>query len=237
MSSEQDGSGSFPRIRLIPVLDPRLDPGGRLQAWTRAHLGTVSAGGVFVVVRLRVVVEELQLRRAHHAAPRPVARRAGSSRAGGTRVGGAAGKQTRRLKERGRSQEILLDHLGGIRGSAQVRVKPKLILTGSSADLRRRARPRRPTGNQEATGGTSCSTGGVQPDVPDGPGGRGQRAHEMGDVVWNVDGQRGDLRLHRLHRRLRSFSLHLLAAGQSREGDLDVGAGEPEGAPAGGDQG
>lgn len=57
----------------------------------------------------------------------------------------------------------------------------------------------------------------------------------MSDVVWNVDGQRGDLGLHRFHRRLRSFALGLLPAGQGRECDLDVGAGEPEGAPVRGE--
>lgn len=54
----------------------------------------------------------------------------------------------------------------------------------------------------------------------------------MRDVVWNVDGQRGDLGLHRLHGRLRGFTLGFLPAGQRRKRDLDVGAGEPEGAPA-----
>lgn len=54
----------------------------------------------------------------------------------------------------------------------------------------------------------------------------------MSHVVWNVDGQRGDLGLHRLHRRLRGFALGFLPAGQRRERDLDVGAGEAEGAPA-----
>lgn len=54
----------------------------------------------------------------------------------------------------------------------------------------------------------------------------------MSDVVWNVDGQRGDLGLHRLHRGLWSFTLHLLPGGQGRECDLDVCAGEPERAPA-----
>lgn len=54
----------------------------------------------------------------------------------------------------------------------------------------------------------------------------------MSDVVWNVDGQRGDLGLHRLHWGLWSFALHLLPGGQSRECDLDVCAGEPERAPA-----
>lgn len=54
----------------------------------------------------------------------------------------------------------------------------------------------------------------------------------MGDVVWNVDGQRGDLRLHRLHRRLGQLPLHLLPGGQRREGDFDVCAGEAERAPA-----
>lgn len=73
----------------------------------------------------------------------------------------------------------------------------------------------------------SCS-----PIVPDGAGRRRQRAHEVSNVVWNVDGQWGDLRLHRLHRGLRSLALHFLPTGQGRERDLDVGAGEPEGAPA-----
>lgn len=54
----------------------------------------------------------------------------------------------------------------------------------------------------------------------------------MSDVVWNVDGQRGDLGLHGLHRRLRRLTLGFLPAGQRRKRDLDVGAGEPEGAPA-----
>lgn len=57
----------------------------------------------------------------------------------------------------------------------------------------------------------------------------------MSHVVWNVDGQRGDVRLHRLHRGLRGFALGFLPAGQRCEGDLDVGAGEAEGAPAAGD--
>lgn len=60
-----------------------------------SHLGTVPSGGVFVVLRLRVVIDELQLCRAHHAAAHPVARRAGASRAGGARVGGAATGQSR----------------------------------------------------------------------------------------------------------------------------------------------
>lgn len=58
----------------------------------------------------------------------------------------------------------------------------------------------------------------------------------MSHVVWNVDGQRGDLGLHRLHRGLRGFALGLLPAGQRRERDLDVGAGEAEGAPAAGER-
>lgn len=67
--------------------------------------------------------------------------------------------------------------------------------------------------------------------VPDGAGGRRQRAHQVSDVVWNVDGQRGDLRLDRFDGRLRSFALQLLPAGQRRERDLDVCAREPERAP------
>lgn len=56
----------------------------------------------------------------------------------------------------------------------------------------------------------------------------------MSHVVWNVDGQRGDLGLHRLHRGLRGFALGFLPAGERRKRDLDVGAGEAEGAPAAG---
>lgn len=53
----------------------------------------------------------------------------------------------------------------------------------------------------------------------------------MRDVVWNVDGEGGDVGLHWFHRGLRSFALHFLPAGQGCECDFDVGAGEPEGAP------
>lgn len=54
----------------------------------------------------------------------------------------------------------------------------------------------------------------------------------MRDVVWNVDGEGGDLGLHWFHWGLRSFALHFLPTGQGCERDLDVRAGEPEGAPA-----
>lgn len=57
----------------------------------------------------------------------------------------------------------------------------------------------------------------------------------MSHVVWNVDGQRGDLGLHRLHRGLRGLALGFLPAGERRKRDLDVGAGEAEGAPAEGE--
>lgn len=70
--------------------------------------------------------------------------------------------------------------------------------------------------------------------LPDGAGGRRQGAHGVSHVVWNVDGQRGDLGLHRLHRRLQGFALGFLPAGERRKRDLDVGAGEAEGAPAAG---
>lgn len=72
--------------------------------------------------------------------------------------------------------------------------------------------------------------------LPDGAGGRRQGAHGVSHVVRNVDGQRGDLRLHRLHRGLRGFALGFLPAGQRRKRDLDVGAGEAEGAPAAGER-
>lgn len=58
----------------------------------------------------------------------------------------------------------------------------------------------------------------------------------MSHVVWNVDGQRGNLGLHRLHRGLRGFALGFLFAGKRRKRDLDVGAGEAEGAPAAGER-
>lgn len=68
--------------------------------------------------------------------------------------------------------------------------------------------------------------------VPDGAGGRRQRAHQVSDVVWNVDGKWGDLRLYWFHWGLWRLSLGLLPAGQRREVDLNVGAGKPERAPA-----
>lgn len=54
----------------------------------------------------------------------------------------------------------------------------------------------------------------------------------MSDVVWNVDGQWGDLGLYWFHGGLWSFAFHFFPAGQGRECDLDVCAGEPESAPA-----
>lgn len=66
---------------------------------------------------------------------------------------------------------------------------------------------------------------------PDGAGGWGQGAYEVGDVVWNVDGQRRHLVLDGLDRWLRHVPTLLLIAGQGCERDLDVGAGEPETAP------
>lgn len=54
----------------------------------------------------------------------------------------------------------------------------------------------------------------------------------MSDVVWNVDGQRGDLGLYWFHWGLWSVALHFLPSGQGCECDLDVCAGEPESAPA-----
>lgn len=57
------------------------------------HLGTVPSGGLFVVLRLGVVVDELQLRRADHTTSHPVAWRASAPRAGGARVSSTAGQQ------------------------------------------------------------------------------------------------------------------------------------------------
>lgn len=53
----------------------------------------------------------------------------------------------------------------------------------------------------------------------------------MSDVVWNVDGQGGDLRLYWFHWGLWSLALHFLPTGQRCECDLDVCTGEPECAP------
>ena len=53
----------------------------------------------------------------------------------------------------------------------------------------------------------------------------------MGNVVWNVDGQRRDLRLDRLLRGLRGVPPIFLAAGKCGEGNLDICAGESERAP------
>lgn len=53
----------------------------------------------------------------------------------------------------------------------------------------------------------------------------------MGDVVRNVDGQRGDLGLDRFHRRLRRVPAVSLVAGQGSECNFDIRAGKPESAP------
>lgn len=66
--------------------------------------------------------------------------------------------------------------------------------------------------------------------VPDGAGGRGQGAHEMGDVVRYVDGERRDLWLNGFHWRFR-FGLLALDAGQRGERDLYIGAGKAKRAP------
>lgn len=66
--------------------------------------------------------------------------------------------------------------------------------------------------------------------VPEGAGGRGQGAHEMGDVVWYADGERRDLWLNGFHWRFR-FVLLTLDAGQRGERDLYVGAGKSKRAP------
>lgn len=69
--------------------------------------------------------------------------------------------------------------------------------------------------------------------LPDCPRRGRQRAHEVGNVVWDVDGEGGDLRLHRLDGRLGGFTLFPLHTRQRREVDLNVSAGETEGAPVG----
>ena len=69
--------------------------------------------------------------------------------------------------------------------------------------------------------------------LPDCARGRGQGAHEVGDVVRDVYGQWGDVRLGRLHGGLGRLPLRLLAAGQRSEADLYVGAGEAERTPGG----
>lgn len=68
-------------------------------------------------------------------------------------------------------------------------------------------------------------------DVPDCPCWRGKRTHQVGYVIWNVDGQGGDLRLDGFHRGLWGVPLILLVAGQGGECDLDVCAGEAKCAP------
>lgn len=84
-----------PKATLIAVRTNQMDG--------RTHLGTVAPRGVLLVFRLRVVVDQLQLGRADHAAAHPVARRASAPRAGGTRVCSAAVKTDKTDKE-------LLDH-------------------------------------------------------------------------------------------------------------------------------
>lgn len=68
--------------------------------------------------------------------------------------------------------------------------------------------------------------------LPDGAGGGGKWAHQVSDVIWNVDGQRGYLRLDCFHRGLRGILSLLLLSRQDCESDLDVRAGESESAPS-----
>lgn len=58
-----------------------------------------------------------------------------------------------------------------------------------------------------------------------------QRAHEMGDVVRNVDGQRGNLRLDGLDRWFRHVPWLLFVIGQRCERDLYTCAGKSEATP------
>lgn len=67
--------------------------------------------------------------------------------------------------------------------------------------------------------------------IPYGAGGGGKGAHQVSDVIWNVDGQRGYLRLDRFHWGLGRILSLLLFSGQNCESDLDVCAGESENAP------
>lgn len=67
--------------------------------------------------------------------------------------------------------------------------------------------------------------------IPDGSCGGGEGADEVGHGVWNVDGQRRDVSLHRLHRGLGRLLFLPLLAGQGSERDLDVCARKPERAP------
>lgn len=69
------------------------------------------------------------------------------------------------------------------------------------------------------------------PLSPDGASGWRQWAHEVGDVVWNVDGQWGNLGLDGLDRWFRHVPWLLLVIGQGCERDLYTGAGEPETTP------
>lgn len=70
------------------------------------------------------------------------------------------------------------------------------------------------------------------PLSPDGASGWRQWAHEVGDVVRNVDGQWGNLGLDGLDRWFRHVPWLLLVIGQGGERDLYTGAGEPEATPA-----
>lgn len=71
----------------------------------------------------------------------------------------------------------------------------------------------------------------IMPLSPDGASGWRQWAHEVGDVVWNVDGQWGNLGLDGLDRWFRHVPWLLLVIGQGCERDLYTSAGEPETTP------
>lgn len=60
---------------------------------------------------------------------------------------------------------------------------------------------------------------------------RWEGTHQVGDVVWNVDGQRRDLGLDRFHRRLRRVPAVSLVTGQGSECNFDICTGKSENAP------
>ncbi len=51
---------------------------------------------------------------------------------------------------------------------------------------------------------------------------RREGTHQVGDVIWNVDGQRRDLGLDRFHRRLRRVPAVFLVTGQGSECNFDI---------------
>lgn len=81
-----------------------LDQGWSLERAGNSHLGTVPSRGLFIVLRLGVVVYELQFCRADHATTHPVAWGARTPRAGGAGISSTAATKQKRTVS---CQEIL----------------------------------------------------------------------------------------------------------------------------------